>query len=415
LQGFDRQLQSLPRKQLEYARLDRKTKGYEEVYTMLQTRLKEAQIAEAARDASMEIVDTAIAPDEPSRPNKAFNMLGGVATGLLLGLALGFARERLDRSVHTRSDVLSMTGLNVLGLIPRLRNGRGRIALITEHRTRKAVAGKRSGSSAPSTKPRYAFLHRGPEIGSRGNGGDPRMSPGTALQLIVANPGNVMAESYGILQTNLAFSRSDRSLKTLVLTSPLSGDGKTTNAVNLALTVTERGLRTLLIDADMRRGAVHTAFNARREPGLYQVLCGTASLESSLQQVQVGDQRMLHFLSSGRSEHSPAPLLESDAMRDLLARVQQDYDFVIIDTPPVNIVTDAAVLGTLVDGVLVVARAGKTDRAALAYAVQQLRHVRAPLVGVLLNDIDFRRDASYDGAYRYYDEKQYQDLSESTS
>jgi len=145
------------------------------------------------------------------------------------------------------------------------------------------------------------------------------------------------------------------------------------------------------------------------------VLSGTATLESAIQQVIVGESRPLHFLTSGRSEDSPAPLLESEVMRRLIESVQREYDLIIIDTPPVNIVTDAAVLGTFVDGVLVVARAGSTDRAALAYAVQQLRHVRAPILGVVLNDIDFRRDVSYDAAYRYYDDKQYRDVAGESS
>lgn len=417
LQGFDRQLQALPRKQVEFARLNRKAKGYEEVYDLLQTRLKEAQIAEAAGDASMEVVDTAVVPDGPSRPRPQVNLLGGFVTGLLLGLAAGFARERLDRSIHTRNDVLNMTGLPVLGLIPHLANGRRRIALITQERKPSTESQRVSAGSASTPRSRYTFLGTG-EPGSSQNGhalAGEALAARSSLHLIVANPGNVIAESYGILQTNLAFARHDRLIKTLVLTSPLSGEGKTTNAVNLALTVTERGLRTLLIDADMRRGAVHAALHARREPGLHQVLSGAATLETALQQVTVGETRSLHFLTSGRSEHSPTPLLESEAMRGLLDRVQRDYDLIIIDTPPVNIVTDAAVLGTFVDGVLVVTRAGKTDRAALSYAVQQLRHVRAPVLGVLLNDIDFRRDASYDGVYRYYGDEQYRDLSEKSS
>jgi len=418
LAGFDRQLQSLPRKQVEFARLDRKAKGFEEVYDLLQTRLKEAQIAEAAGDATVEVVDTAVAPLEPSRPRPQLNLLGGLVTGLLLGLAAAFARERLDRSVHTRNDVRSMTGLSVLGLIPHVPNGRGRIALITQERKPIKASQRVAPASAPGSRTSpYTFLSEG-KPGASQNGHDVATGvPATqsSVQLIVANPGNAVAESYGILQTNLAFARSDRPIKTLVLTSPLSGDGKTTNAVNLALTVTQRGLRTLLIDADMRRGAVHAALSARREPGLYQVLSGTATLESAIQQVIVGESRPLHFLTSGRSEDSPAPLLESEVMRRLIESVQREYDLIIIDTPPVNIVTDAAVLGTFVDGVLVVARAGSTDRAALAYAVQQLRHVRAPILGVVLNDIDFRRDVSYDAAYRYYDDKQYRDFAGESS
>jgi capsular exopolysaccharide synthesis family protein len=406
LAGFDRQLEAIPRKQLEYARLARKSKGFEEVYTLLQTRLKEAEIVEAGRDATIEIVDTAVAPLWPARPRVGLNILGGLVTGVLLGLAGAFARERVDRSVHTRKDVLAATGLPVLGLIPHIVNGRGRIALITQQRKLPADQTHKEERPRQLLRPRYTFLNSSRE---REPGGGPGVGASAAprLHLVVANPGNAVAEAFGILQTNLSFARPDRPVKSIVLTSPLSGDGKTTNAVNLALSVAERGLRTLLIDADLRRGAVHAALQAPREPGLCEVLSGSASLQDALHTVAVGETRTLHFLTAGRSPQSPTQLLESEAMRSLMLAVAHEYDFVILDAPPVNIVTDAALIGAMVDGVLVVARAGSTDAAALAHGVQQLRHVRAPILGVLLNDIDFKRDASYDGAYRYYNYEPY--------
>ena len=454
LLSFDRQLAAIPRRQVEYARLARKAKGLEDVYTVLQTRLKEAEIAEASRDLAVQVVDTAVAPLWPSRPRPAVNMLGGIVSGLLLGLGAAFLRERLDRSIHTRKDVLAATGLPVLGLIPHIENRRGRFALITQQRRTIAKAVGEAGratargpspvqnspsASAPALRARrYTFLTAGegddvtptptaatfaPQYASATNGdgndtGRPatptEMSPPT-LRLMVENPGSAVAEAYGILQTNLAFARPDREVKSLVITSPLSGDGKTTNAINLALTMAERGLRTLLIDADLRRGALHLAMDTVREPGLADVLAGTATLEGALRAVALGDTQTLHFLTAGRSTQIPTPLLESKAMRGLLADLEQRFDLILLDAPPVNIITDAALLGALVDGVLIVARSGTTDAVALSHAVQQLRHVRASILGVLLNDIDFRRDASYDGSYRFYDYSEYHASSVSSS
>jgi capsular exopolysaccharide synthesis family protein len=310
--------------------------------------------------------------------------------------------------------VLAATGLSVLGLIPHIRKGRGRLALITQPlKTRSGRQPSPSPNGVGDVEPNpgsnrhfYTFLH-GPE--SSDLVPLPQAPEGRvpALQLVVANPGSVEAEAYSILQTNLSFARVEHPVKSLVLTSPLPGDGKTTNAINLASTMAERGLRTLLVDADLRRGTVHAAMSFPREPGLTDVLAGSSTIAAVLRSVTVGRDRTLEVLTTGSLTHSPTPLLESQAMRSLMAELRQEYDFIVVDAPPVNIVTDAALLGALADGVLVVARAGTTDAAALSHAVQQLRHVRATILGVLLNDINFRRDASYDGAYRFYTYDQY--------
>jgi capsular exopolysaccharide synthesis family protein len=217
----------------------------------------------------------------------------------------------------------------------------------------------------------------------------------------------VIAEAYGILQTNIAFSRADAPAKTLVFTSPLSGDGKTTTVVNLALALAQRGVRVLLIDADVRRGVLHSVFRSAREPGLLEVLRAYATFESARRGLSVGERGTMDYLTTGKLHPDDAGLMGSDAMRRLLARAREDYDLVILDTPPVNIITDAAILAAIADAVVLVARAGVTDAAALSYAVQQLRHVRAAVIGVVLNDIDFRRDAGYDTAYRYFTDYEY--------
>jgi capsular exopolysaccharide synthesis family protein len=212
---------------------------------------------------------------------------------------------------------------------------------------------------------------------------------------------NAVAEAYSTLQTNLAFIRPGSDVRTIVFTSPLSGDGKTTSATNLAVTLVQRGHSVLLIDADLRRGVINRIFGANREPGLTDVLQGSVSLETALGRADLGRAGALHYLTTGSLPHNPAAMIDSEAMRALLERLKQHYDTIILDSPPINVVTDAALLGAHADGVVVVVRSGVTAVQALTFAMEQLHHVRAPVLGAVLNDIDFNREALYDGGYRF--------------
>jgi capsular exopolysaccharide synthesis family protein len=162
----------------------------------------------------------------------------------------------------------------------------------------------------------------------------------------------------------------------------------------------------VLVDGDLRRGEVHTAFDAPRGPGLTEILRGTVSFAQACRSVEI-EGTELHYVTTGAAVPSPTSLLDSEALRDLLAKLRQRYDIIVIDSPPTNIVTDAAVLGALADGVILVARVGVTEAGALGTAIHQLHHVRATMLGVVLNDINFKRDASYDASYRYYNYGQY--------
>jgi capsular exopolysaccharide synthesis family protein len=164
----------------------------------------------------------------------------------------------------------------------------------------------------------------------------------------------------------------------------------------------QRGHSVVLIDGDLRRGIVNRIFGAQREPGLSNVLDGSTPLEGALRRVDLGRVGSLHYITTGTLPHNPAAVLGSKAMGELLLRLREHYDTVIIDSPPINVVTDAALLGQYADGVVVVVRSGVTAVQALTFAMEQLRHVRAPVLGAVLNDIDFHRDAAYDGAYRFY-------------
>ncbi len=418
---FGRELSAIPRRHLEYARLERNVTSLESVYNLLQTRLNEAEIAEAVTDASVQVVDSALIPSAPSSPRPLVNLAAGVAVGLMLGVGLACIREYRDGSVHSRRDVVVATGVPVIGLIPRIPKARGRIALITGRRKIKharspmalAVANGRheneriftflsAGAPPPDPVPPVAEPLR-------------REPMATGLELTASRWTNIVAEAYSLLLTNVAFARTSPPVKIVAITSPLAEEGKTTCAVNLSITLALRGSKVLLVDADLRRGVVHTTLGADRVPGLSEVLSRSLPELEAIHSIKVGDHGgMLHFLTTGAIPSNPSALLESPGFSTLLGRLKEEYDTIILDCPPVNIISDASVLGLNADTVLIVARSGVTGSAALSDAVDQLTRVGVPLLGVVLNDIDFKRDAVYDSSYRSYNASYEVSASEQT-
>ena len=401
---FRRELDAIPSKQLEFARLERKVKALDEVHTLLQQKLKEAEIAEAAQDASVQIVDPATPPNAPSSPEPMVNGVVAVAGGLLLGLLLTLVREYRDKSIHTRKDIVLATGVPVLALIPRISQRGSRVALITE--TLRLTSPRSSRSNEISKGGAYTFLGT-VTASSEGHGSGSSTSPISrpalpSVRLALSHSGRAVAEAYGLLQTNLAFAQTNPPVRVIVVTSPLAEEGKTTCATNLAITLALRGSKTLLVDADLRRGVIHLAFDTSRSPGLSELLSRSRAVSEVIRSVRVGDENSeLYFLTSGTLPANPSGLLEN-GFAAFLATVRERFDFVIIDSPPVNIISDASLLGLQADGVALVARSGLTQSASLVYATEQLTRVGVRVLGVVLNDIDFKREAGYDSSYRYY-------------
>ncbi len=389
LQRFSTQLQLIPAKEVEFARLARRPKVLEEIFTTLQSRLKEAEIAQAVEDPTVRIIDEAILPLVPIKPNVQINLVIAVLLGLVGGIASAFLRDKMDQTVHTREHLQRITGLPVLGLIPRIRapgeNGYRRLA------NAYGLLATRSDSTSSSRHLANAPTNGVARFGSR--------------MIAISDPLNPVSEAYRGMRTNITFAQPDRVIKTLAFTSPMPGDGKSTTTANLATTLAQQGLRVLLIDADLRRGTLNTVLGLPRDPGLSNLIVGTESLDATVHQIAISETVTLDFISTGPFPPNPAELLGSQRMRDLLVRLEQVYDMIIFDTPPVNLVTDAAILGTLVDGVLLVSRASATHQGAVGFAVEQLRNVRARVLGTILNDVDFDRDVRY---YSYNYEYAYQ-------
>jgi len=344
LARFGTQLEEIPAKEVQFARLERQTKLLGDLYTLLQTRLKEAQIAEAVEDPSVRVVEAAILPNEPVSPRPARNMAFALVLGLMLGVGFAFVREYLDTRIHSGDNVEETIGLAPIGRIPALPLANG------GRRSEDALVTVRAGSS-------------------------------------------VGAEAFRTLRTNVRFVRGGVGAKEMIVTSPGAREGKSVTAANLAAAFALQGIRTLLIDADMRRSVQHFYFGMEREPGLAGLLAGVSTLLDAVRHTEVEG---LDLLPAGTVPPNPAELLGGVRMDDLLANARGSYDALVIDTPPMLAVTDATVLGPKVEGVVLVVRAEQTDRDAASHAIWQLRQVGATVLGVVLND------AKADGAYSYY-------------
>jgi capsular exopolysaccharide synthesis family protein len=369
LAGSVGELAAIPAKEIHMARLKRQALSTEEVFTALQTRLKEAQIAAAVVDPSVRVVDAAGLPFEPIRPNKPLAVALAIVLGFALAVGTAFAREQLDNTIRGREDLLELSGnIPVLGQVPRI---------VHAGATRRAWG----------------------VFAAKQNGGEGF----TAIRTVAAEGGGAVAEAYRTLRTNISFSQTDLPAKVLVITSAMPGEGKTTSSCNLALSLAQQGLRVLLIDADLRRGSLNALLGTPVEPGLSNVLIGRAGIDTAIQPVEFEGVRFA-FLPTGTPPPNPAELLGSVRTPVLLDELRLLFDAIVIDSPPLNLVTDAAILGSRADGVLLVARAGVTERDAYQHALQQLDAVHARVLGCVLNDVDPRGNGYYGraGADAYY-------------
>lgn len=303
------------------------------------------QISPQATDGdtvNVQVVSRADPPSAPVAPRKKLIVLTMALAGLVLGIVLALLRSLLDTRVRSEDDIRQLTDAAILGAIPRL--------------------GRRSGRAITALHPR-----------------------------------SVPSESYRRVQTNLQFLDASAQVRSIVVTSALDGEGKSVTAINLSLAIAEKGLRVLLVDADMRRPSLADYCHVEGAAGLTTVLIGKAELDAV---VQPWGQPSLDVLPLGEIPPNPSQLLDSPPMRALLERAVDEYDLVILDAPPLLPVTDAAVLARVTDGALVVAGCHKVHRHQLAEALASLEAVDARCLGVVANRVASNPRQSYYGEPR---------------
>ncbi len=355
------ELEGLPEKSLKLARLERDAKVQEKIFLMLQEKYQESRITEVGQLGIVQIIDYAKAPDDPVKPKKKVNLILGFMLGIGLGVGIAFVIDYFDNSINTIEDVERLH-LPLMATIPFIKPEQGNGVL---DRMR----------SVDDTEAQ--------DINER--------------LITHLKPKSPISEAYRTLRTNITFTAPENPKKVIMVTSSGPKEGKSTSISNLAITISQMGSKTLLIDADLRRPMLHKLFGKEKQSGLTNILVGKDTIESAVK--EIGNLPNLHLLTCGILPPNPAELLGSVQMKEFLKDVKEKYDMILIDTPPIIAVTDSSVLSTMVDGVILVVRSAQSKREAVVHAVEQLKRVEAPVLGVLLNGIQAK---NVYGSYYYY-------------
>lgn len=221
-----------------------------------------------------------------------------------------------------------------------------------------------------------------------------------AMDIItLKNPKSPVSEAYRILRTNIQFSSPDKKIQSILITSSGPSEGKTTTSVNLAVTMAQAGSRTILIDCDQRKPKVHKLLSISNQIGLSNLLIEEVDMDEAV--IHSGIEN-LDILSSGTRPPNPSELLASEKMQNFIECLKDKYDYIILDTPPVIMVTDAQILSKYADGCILVVASGEADREAAAKAKEQLEKVNAKILGVVLNKLETNRRGYYGYYYHYY-------------
>ncbi len=339
---------------VRYTILKRDAESNRDLYQSLTKKLKEAGLLAGLRSANIRVVDPAEAPGAPSIPNIPLYAALSVVIGLLAGITGAFVWENMDPTISTPSHVELITGMQALGLVP---SGSGGLKLVKKNNpyvSRLAVSADKDPIQMMS------LLH----------------------------PESAIAESYRSLRSFLMLSDKEGPPKVIAVTSPAPQEGKSTTCINFATVLAQQGARVLLVDGDLRQPRVHHAFGLSCTEGLSSVLESSSSFEAAVRPCPKMPNLMI--LPAGPKSQYPAELLGSQKFQTLLAQWRKDFDHVVIDTPPALVVTDAVVMASRVDSVLVVARSGQSTRQSLVRVREVLERVGAKIAGVVITDVDTR-------------------------
>ena len=341
--------QNLSEKFIDYGVLTREVETNRQLFDALIKRIKEQSVTEEIKSVNVWVVEKAEKPLSPVTPRKALNMFLGVIIGLFGGIGLAFFFEYLDNTIKTPEDVENRLGLPILGTVP---------------------------------------LHE--------------KKDSSIEETVLKEPQTLTAETYKTIRTAILLSSASRPPKNILITSMGPEEGKTVTAVNLSVTIARSGYSVLLVDSDMRRPRIHKVFKLNNQSGLSTYLAGTTSDITTLLKSPVAN---LSVISSGPVPPNPSELLGSHRMKELLQILSERFDMIIWDSPPFMTVTDGIILSRLLEGTIMVVRAGKTTYNVAMRGLRSLRGKRADdigsrLLGVIMNGFDIRNAEDY--YYKYY-------------
>ncbi len=347
VQGYEARFMKLPKNAIELAKLKRNSEALEKLYLLVEQRYQEAIINEQSQPGNVLIIDEARIPLRPSKPNRSLIVIIGLLLGAGLAVGYVFVKNYFDDTIKTPDDIENRK-INVLAWVPRFES---------------ILAGDES------------------------------------VQFIVDKlPDSIPSEAFRALRTRIQFSRvNTESLKTLLITSSAPQEGKTTIAVNLAGSFAHSKKKVLLIDCDLRKPSVHKLFGVNRTPGLIDYLIGNAKLNEVLTVSKISN---LSYISAGTIPPNPAEMLDSQEMRSFLKKMRDEYDLIILDSPPIIAVTDSEILTSMVDGTLLVVSSENTEIEMMERSVELIRRENTQFLGTVLNNFSYK--SGYGSYYKYY-------------
>ncbi|GAB4489870.1 MAG: exopolysaccharide regulatory tyrosine autokinase VpsO [Thermodesulfovibrionales bacterium] len=334
---------SISEKFIQYGVLKREAETSRELFDAIVKRIKEQGITQDIQTVNVWVIEKAEVPSSPKVPNRPRNIMLGLILGLLGGVGVAFFVEYLDNTIKSPEEIEQRFNIPVLGLIEHLDSAKG-----------------------------------------------------PAEGIVMQEPRSAIAENYRIIRTNILLSTADRPPKHILVTSTTPEEGKTTTAVNLACILAQSAQRVLLIDADLRRPRIRQIFAIAENSGLSTYLAGASSLKF----FSPADVPNLQVMPSGPIPPNPSELIESRRMQDLLAELEEKFDFIVWDSPPLFTVSESLTLGKLLSGTVIVTRAGKTTYDELKRGLKALADINIRILGVVINRLDLTDSGRY--YHRYY-------------
>ena len=341
-----KRLDSLPRLEQQQLQLQRQLTVAQITYQEFLKQFQLVQVLENQNVGNSRIISGALVPERPISPKIPLNLALGGFLGVILGAGTALLLESMNQSLKNIEEANRLLGFPLLGTIPQY------------------------GEKNPKNR-----------------------QEGRQELPLLDNPYSPVSTSFEMLQTNLGFTISDKELRVILVTSATPGEGKSFVAANLALAAAYVGRRVLLVDADMRRPRQHRIWEIHNLLGLSNILAGQAQLENAVQEVSP----LVNMLPAGKIPPNPVALLDSQRMATLVEEASKDYDFVIIDTPPLTAVTDPLIVGKYVDGLLLVVRPGQVEYSAVTAAKSLLNQAKVPILGMVVNGIG--KESGYGGYY----------------
>jgi len=378
-EGARKQALQLNLKELEFSRLHRSKENTEKLFGMVLERSTESGLSKMAPFNNVRVLDRPLKPVLPVFPRPVTNLAVGVVLGLLLGFAGATGREMLDRTVRNSEDIERELGLAVLGSLPAVARETGALNLGYYY-------GRRRDRKERESKP------AADRAGPAGEAARPEL-------LVHTHPKSVAAEAARAIRTNLMFMAPDNPYRCLLVTSAGPAEGKTTVATSIAIAIAQTGQSVCLVDCDLRKPRVHSVFGEPNDKGVTTALLEPGQLGSLVAETQVPN---LRVLCAGPTPPNPADLMHSEAFGRLLQELRAQFDRVVIDSPPIGLVTDGVVLSTRVDATVLVVRALATRRDAAKRAMRSLRDVGANCAGFVLNAVQSNERYYYSGYYAAY-------------